>query len=133
MHFRRPGFDLHAIQETWVWKISWRREWQSTPLFLLGESHGQRSLADYNPWGHKGSDVTEDIGIRRSSPADRSSAWACLRIPHSCFGSHTDSAIRHQDHTALKGVSSLQRSQFGSLGAPSGAEPQSRSTSSIMC
>ena len=28
----------------WIGKISWRREWQPTPVFLLGESHGQRSL-----------------------------------------------------------------------------------------
>ena len=30
-----------------VGKISWRREWQPTPVFLPGESHGQRSLAGY--------------------------------------------------------------------------------------
>ena len=28
----------------WVGKIPWRREWQPTPVFLPGESHGQRSL-----------------------------------------------------------------------------------------
>ena len=32
-------------------KISWRRKWQLTPVFLPGESHGQRSLAGYSPWG----------------------------------------------------------------------------------
>ena len=37
----------------------WRRKWQPTPVFLPGESHGQRSLADYSPWGHKESDTTE--------------------------------------------------------------------------
>ena len=26
-------------------------KWQPTPVFLPGESHGQRSLADYSPWG----------------------------------------------------------------------------------
>ena len=31
----------------WVRKISWRRAWQPTPVFLPGESHGQRSLAGY--------------------------------------------------------------------------------------
>ena len=31
----------------WVRKISWRWAWQSTPVFLPGESHGQRSLAGY--------------------------------------------------------------------------------------
>ena len=29
----------------------WRREWQPTPLFLPGKSHGQRILAGYSPWG----------------------------------------------------------------------------------
>ena len=31
--------------DPWVRKIPWRRAWQSTPVFLLGESYGQRSLA----------------------------------------------------------------------------------------
>ena len=35
----RPGFH------PWVGKILWRREWQPTPVFLPGGSHGQRSLA----------------------------------------------------------------------------------------
>ena len=43
----------------WVGKIPWRREWQPTPVFLLGESHGQRSLAGFSPWGSKESDITE--------------------------------------------------------------------------
>jgi len=30
-------------------KIPWRRGWQPTPLFLPGESHGQRSLAGCSP------------------------------------------------------------------------------------
>ena len=34
-----------------VGKIFWRTEWQPTPVFLPGESHGQRSLAGYSPWG----------------------------------------------------------------------------------
>ena len=50
---RRPGFDL------WVRKISWRREWLPTPVFLPGKSHGQRSLEGYHPWCHKESDTTE--------------------------------------------------------------------------
>jgi len=37
----------------------WRREWQPTPAFLPGESHGQRSLAGYSPCGCKESDMTE--------------------------------------------------------------------------
>ena len=34
---------------TWVRKILWRRKWQSTPVFLPGESNEQRSLAGYSP------------------------------------------------------------------------------------
>ena len=33
----------------WVRMIPWRRAWQSTPVFLPGESHGQRSLVGYSP------------------------------------------------------------------------------------
>ena len=29
----------------------WRRQWQSTPVFLPEESHGWRSLVGYSPWG----------------------------------------------------------------------------------
>jgi len=37
----------------WARKISWRREWQPTPVFLPGISHGQRSLAGYSAWSQK--------------------------------------------------------------------------------
>ena len=43
----------------WVKKISWRRKWQLTPVFLPGESHGKRSLVGYSPWSHKELDMTE--------------------------------------------------------------------------
>ena len=33
----------------WVGKIPWRRAWQSTPVFLLEEAHGHRSLVGYSP------------------------------------------------------------------------------------
>ena len=39
----------------------WRRAWQPTPVFFPGESHGQRSLVGYSPWGHKESNTTEVI------------------------------------------------------------------------
>ena len=43
----RGGLDL------WVGKIPWRRKWQPTAVFLLGGSHGRRSLAGYSLWGHR--------------------------------------------------------------------------------
>ena len=45
--------------DPWVGKIPWRRAWQPTPIFLPGESHGERSLVDYTPKGCKESDMTE--------------------------------------------------------------------------
>ena len=42
-----------------VGKIPWRRVWQPTPVFSPGESHGQKSLEGYSPWGHKELDMTE--------------------------------------------------------------------------
>ena len=43
---RRGGFY------PWVRKIPWRRAWQPSPLFLPGESHGQRALVGYKRVGH---------------------------------------------------------------------------------
>ena len=37
----------------WVGKILWRRKWQPSLVFLPGESHEQRGLAGYTPWGSK--------------------------------------------------------------------------------
>ena len=51
--YRRYQFDL------WVTKISWRRQWQPTPVLLPGKSYGQRSLAGYSPWSPKELNVTE--------------------------------------------------------------------------
>ena len=45
--------NLPAMQETrfdpWVEKILWRKEWLPTPVFLPGESDGQRSPVRYSP------------------------------------------------------------------------------------
>ena len=40
-------------------KLTWRRNWQPTPVFLPGKAHGWRSLVDYSPWSRKESDMTE--------------------------------------------------------------------------
>ena len=59
---RHEGHEFNP----WVRKIPWRRKWQTilefsrkTPVFLPGESYGQRSLVGYNPWGRKELDTTE--------------------------------------------------------------------------
>ena len=40
-------------------RVSRRRQWQPTPVLLPGESHGQRNLVGYSPWGSEESDTTE--------------------------------------------------------------------------
>ena len=58
--------NLPAIQEMQEMCISWslgwedllEGAWQPTPVFLPGESRGQRSLVGYSPWGHRESDMT---------------------------------------------------------------------------
>ena len=52
--------------DPWVRKIPWRRQWQPTPVFLPGKSHGPRSLVGYSPWGRKEPDVTERLNIQFS-------------------------------------------------------------------
>ena len=42
-----------------VRKIPWRRAWQPTPIFLPGESYGQRNLVGYSLQDCKASDTTE--------------------------------------------------------------------------
>ena len=54
-----------AMQEAQVWSLCWEDplEKGSTPVFLPGESHGQRSLAGCCSWGHKESDTTERLAL----------------------------------------------------------------------
>ena len=61
---RRPGFNQN---NPWVEKIPWRKEWLLTPIFLPVKFHGQRSLMGYSPWGHKESDMTEQLKLSLSN------------------------------------------------------------------
>ena len=55
--------NLPAMQKVRVQSLHWEdpqeREWLPTPVFLPGESHGQRSLVGYSRWSHKELDTTE--------------------------------------------------------------------------
>ena len=62
--------DIRDSGLIWVGKIPWRRTWQPTPVFLTGESHRQRNLSGYSPWGRKESDMTE--------PTEH----ACMQVKH---------------------------------------------------
>ena len=43
----------------WIFSFSWRKKWQTIPVFLPREFHGQRSLSGCSPWGCKELDTTE--------------------------------------------------------------------------
>ena len=51
--------------------------WQPSPVFFPGKAHGQRSLANYRPWGHKESDTTETCAhiYQLRSPQKNSMDW----------------------------------------------------------
>ena len=67
--------NLPAMQETWVqslgWEVPLEKRMATTPVFLPEESHGQRSLAGYSPWGHKEANTTTLLRPTHSLPAPR--------------------------------------------------------------
>ena len=52
--------------QPWAGKIPCRREWQPTPVFSSGESHGQRSLVGSRPWACKESVATEWVTYKHT-------------------------------------------------------------------
>ena len=70
-----PGSSVHGIPQArmletqekqvqfLVGKIPWNRKWQPALVFLPGKSRRQRKLA--SPWGHKESDMTEQLSMHR--------------------------------------------------------------------
>ena len=55
-----------AMQETWVQSLDWEhspggQHDNLLPYSCLENSHGQRSLEGYSPWGRKESDTTEQL------------------------------------------------------------------------
>ena len=64
------------MQETQVQSLGredhWRRKWLPTPVFLSGESHGQRSLVGYSLKGRKELDMTERLStsLRKKEEED---------------------------------------------------------------
>ena len=66
-NLKKKGVSPTPNPIPWVRKIPQRRAQQSTPVFLPGESHGQRSLAGYSPWGCKESDTIERLSTQHIS------------------------------------------------------------------
>ena len=81
---KRHGFD------PWVGKIPSRRKRQPAPVFRPGESHGQRSLVVYNPWGHKESNTNEHTLCLSSKLILTIAAvsWFIHISPHNTYALH---------------------------------------------
>ena len=80
--------------EPWVEKIPWRRKWQSNPVILPGESHGQRSLVGYRPQRRR---VRHD--------------WGNLACTHTLNSLHSNPAGRLGGQTPEEGVSQAAHSR----------------------
>ena len=56
--------NLPAMHETWIQSLGQedplQKETQPIPVFLPGNSHGQKSFVGYSPWGHKESEQLSD-------------------------------------------------------------------------
>ena len=68
--YRRCRFD------PWVKKISWRRQWKPTPIFLPGKFHGQRSLVGYSPRGCKR--VGQNLATEQQQQQSVLQSWLTL-------------------------------------------------------
>ena len=69
--------------DPWVEKIPWRRTWQTTPVFLPAESHGQRSLVGYSSWGCKEPDTTERISMHTHKVTQERITVSFLKVSRS--------------------------------------------------
>ena len=79
-----------------LFQITWRRKWQSTLVFLPGESHGRRSLVGYSPWVAKSRTRLSDftftffsswrtsfrISVNASQEMKNSFRFSLLSLPH---------------------------------------------------
>ena len=61
------------------------KEWQPNPVFLPGDSHGERSLVGYSPWGRKESDMTEQLSLSSYSRKVRQLSVEFSSVTQSCL------------------------------------------------
>ena len=67
MGSQRVGHDWATSLSLFTF-MHWRRRWHLTPVFLPGESQGQRSLVGCCLWGHTESDMTEATWQQQPPP-----------------------------------------------------------------
>ena len=78
-----PGWGNKVLNAVQHGLFIWRRKWQPTPVFLPGESHGQRSLAGHGSWGCKELDMTEQTHTHTHTHTHTNSylSWCYFKVP----------------------------------------------------
>ena len=98
--------NLPAKQETGVQSLGWKNPpgvgHGSSPVFLPGEFHGQRSLVGYSPQGRKEVDTTERLNNSSSSNLAHFTEHSVLRVHPSCCKWHPMSSYRQVDRENVK-------------------------------
>ena len=78
--------------------MHWRRKWQPTPVFLPGESQGQRSLVGCRLWGRRESDDWSDLAAAAAAAAGSKPAWnsaSCHEVSEeACYLTSSDPSLR---------------------------------------
>ena len=96
----------------WVGMILWNRKWQPVPVFLPRKFHGQSTLVVYSPWGHKESDMIEQLStqtvfLHKKRKKESEVAQSCLTLcdPMDCslpgFSAHGIFQARVLDWVAI--------------------------------
>ena len=57
------------MRETQVQSLGQEDPWQPTPVFLPGESHGQRNLVSYSPWDHRVERELQKVALNYPFPS----------------------------------------------------------------
>ena len=88
-------------------KIPWKRKWQPTPVFLPGESHGQRILAGYSPWSRTELDTTEHARpcITPVTSCHKLSGLNNINLFSYCAGGHTSKISFTEPNLVFSGAS----------------------------
>ena len=87
---KEPTYQCRRRKRSLDRENLWRRAWQTTPVFLPGESHGERSLMGYNPWGHK-EYMTEQLSTYRNQEGhvNYPSVWNSAALSTSLRNTHS--------------------------------------------
>ena len=88
-------------------------EMATTPVFLPGESHGQRSLVGYIPWGPKESDTTECLSPHApermkwlGQSGNNTQLWMCLGVKLK------SDAVKDNNNSLFNNIFSLKKLKY---------------------